>query len=65
MAEMAGSAIVGEVARGIFSGIISKHKDGSDGDSSSIERLEMACLKLDATIETSNQWQITDMALPH
>jgi hypothetical protein len=50
MAEMAGSAIVGEVARGIFSGIINKHKDGSDGDSSSIERLEMACLKLDATI---------------
>jgi hypothetical protein len=64
MAEMASSAIVGEVVGRIFSNIINKDKDGSDeGDSSSIERLEMACIKLDATIETSNKWQITDVAL--
>lgn len=63
MAEMASSAIVGEVVNRIFSGIINKHKGGSDGDSSNIERLEMACIKLNATIETSNHWQITDMAL--
>ncbi|CAD6254372.1 unnamed protein product [Miscanthus lutarioriparius] len=63
MAEMASSAIVGEVVGQIFSSIIDKYNDGSDGDSSNIERLEMACIKLDATIETSDHWQITDVAL--
>ncbi|PAN41960.1 hypothetical protein PAHAL_8G113400 [Panicum hallii] len=63
-AEIASCAIVGEVVGRIFSGIIDHNKDRSDeGDNSSLERLEMACIKLDATIETSEKWQITDVAL--
>ncbi|KAL6885522.1 hypothetical protein ACP4OV_010301 [Aristida adscensionis] len=63
MAEMAGSAIVGEVVHRILSGILNKNKDRSDGDNNNIERLEMACIKLDATLEMSNKWQITDKSL--
>uniref|UniRef100_A0A0E0KM27 Uncharacterized protein n=1 Tax=Oryza punctata TaxID=4537 RepID=A0A0E0KM27_ORYPU len=37
----------------IFSGIISKHVDNSDGGN--IERLEMAHIKMEAAIETSNK----------
>jgi len=36
MAEMASSAIVGEVVGQIFSSIIDKYNDGSDGDSSNL-----------------------------
>ncbi|KAB8094637.1 hypothetical protein EE612_021876, partial [Oryza sativa] len=48
--------------RGIFSGVISKYEDNSnEGDN--IERLEMAQIKMEAAIKTSNKWQITDMPL--
>ncbi|XP_006653099.1 uncharacterized protein LOC102717336 [Oryza brachyantha] len=62
MAEIVRSAIVGEAVSRIFSGIISKHEDNSD-EGDNIERLEMAHIKIEAAIETSNKWQITDMPL--
>lgn len=62
MDETVKSAIVGEAIRGIFSGVISKYEDNSnEGDN--IERLEMAQIKMEAAIKTSNKWQITDMPL--
>uniref|UniRef100_A0A0D9ZGA6 Uncharacterized protein n=1 Tax=Oryza glumipatula TaxID=40148 RepID=A0A0D9ZGA6_9ORYZ len=62
MDETVRSAIVGEAIRGIFSGVISKYEDNSNGGDN-IERLEMAQIKLEAAIKTSNKWQITDTPL--
>ncbi|KAL5215223.1 hypothetical protein ABZP36_004375 [Zizania latifolia] len=62
MAEMVRSAIVGEAVSRIFSGIISKHEDNSGGGGK-VERLEMAHIKMEAAIEISNKWQITDTPL--
>uniref|UniRef100_A0A0D9W1S5 Uncharacterized protein n=1 Tax=Leersia perrieri TaxID=77586 RepID=A0A0D9W1S5_9ORYZ len=62
MAEAVGSAIVGDAVRRTFTGIISKNEDSSD-EGGNIERLEMAHIKMEAAIETSNKWQITDTPL--
>lgn len=68
MAEIVSSAIVGEVVSRIFSGITTrKDEDKSDeatrGDGQ--ERLEMARIKMEAALETSDKWQITDVSLLH
>lgn len=62
MSEAISSAVVGEAVSRIFSAIISKHEDGS-GEESELERLEMAHIKMEAAIDTSNKWQITDVPL--
>uniref|UniRef100_N1R4E6 Uncharacterized protein n=1 Tax=Aegilops tauschii TaxID=37682 RepID=N1R4E6_AEGTA len=70
MAEMVKSAIVAEAVNRIISGIAptSKIEDktygGSSGDGG-IERLEMARIKMEAALQTSNKWQITDTSIFH
>ncbi|XP_062188478.1 uncharacterized protein LOC133891752 [Phragmites australis] len=64
MAEMVSSAIVQETVSLIVSGLAHKHegKEKSNTDAN-LERLEMAHIKLEAALETSNKWQITDASL--
>ncbi|XBI32272.1 hypothetical protein VPH35_055743 [Triticum aestivum] len=70
MAEMVKSAIVGEGVSWIFSGIAaaSKTEDKPDVEATggvSLERLEMARIKMEAALQTSDKWQITDTSLLH
>uniref|UniRef100_A0A0D9WV13 Uncharacterized protein n=1 Tax=Leersia perrieri TaxID=77586 RepID=A0A0D9WV13_9ORYZ len=58
MEEMVGSAVVNETVNRIISGLIDKHERKSSAEEH-IERLEMANIKLEAALETSNKWQIT------
>ncbi|TVU06866.1 hypothetical protein EJB05_46902, partial [Eragrostis curvula] len=62
MSEMVGSAIVGEAVSRVFSGIISKYVDNPD-ERANAERLEMAHIKMEAAVEMSSKWQITEMSL--
>ncbi|CAM0885285.1 unnamed protein product [Alopecurus aequalis] len=68
MAEMVSSAIVGEAVSRIFSGITTR-KDKAKSDEtavdSGVERLEMAHIKMEAALETSDKWQIIDASLLH
>ncbi|KAF7014921.1 unnamed protein product [Triticum aestivum] len=66
MAEMVGSLVVGEVVSRTSSFLISKHKERSASASStgeSLERLEMAHIKMEAALEVSARWQVTDVAM--
>uniref|UniRef100_A0ACD5XBH4 Uncharacterized protein n=1 Tax=Avena sativa TaxID=4498 RepID=A0ACD5XBH4_AVESA len=68
MAEMVSSAIVGETVNRIYSAITTgKDKDESDKMTrdGGLERLEMAGIKMEAALETSDKWQITDVSLLH
>lgn len=70
MAEMVKSAVVGEGVSWIFSSIVaaSKTEDHADEEASGgggLERLEMARIKMEATLQMSNKWQITDTSLLH
>ncbi|VAH82274.1 unnamed protein product [Triticum turgidum subsp. durum] len=70
MAEMVSSAIVGEAVSLIFSGIApsSRNDDKSDEEAAGgggLERLEMARIKMEAALETSDRWQISDRSLLH
>ena len=68
MAEIVKSVIVGEAVSRIISGIAptSKRPDRSVEESAEgcgLERLEMAHIKIEDAVQTSNNWQITDMSL--
>lgn len=65
MAEMVGSVVVGEVVSRTSSFLISKHKarSASACTSESLERLEMAHIKMEAALEVSTRWQVTDVAM--
>nr|CDM83473.1 unnamed protein product [Triticum aestivum] len=70
MAEMVKSTIVGEAVSRIISGIAptSKRPDRSVEEAAGdggLERLEMAHIKMEATLHTSDKWQITDVPLLH
>ncbi|KAF0926107.1 hypothetical protein E2562_021821 [Oryza meyeriana var. granulata] len=58
MAEVVSSAVVHETVNRIISGLIDKYEQKS-GAEVQMERLEMAHIKLEAALETSNKWQIT------
>ncbi|KAF2921253.1 hypothetical protein DAI22_07g016800 [Oryza sativa Japonica Group] len=58
MEEMVGSAIVHETVNKIVSGLIDRCEQKSSAQDH-LERLEMAQIKLDFALETSNKWQIT------
>uniref|UniRef100_A0A0E0KM29 Rx N-terminal domain-containing protein n=1 Tax=Oryza punctata TaxID=4537 RepID=A0A0E0KM29_ORYPU len=62
MAETVSSAIVGEAVSIIFSRVIRKN-EGSSEEGDNIERLEMAHIKIEAAVETSIKWQITNTSL--
>ncbi|XBI32259.1 hypothetical protein VPH35_055731 [Triticum aestivum] len=61
MAEMVSSAIVGEAVSRIFFGLAtsSKVKDKWDGEvaGGGLERLEMACIKMEVALKMSDNWK--------
>ncbi|KAM3335690.1 hypothetical protein ACQJBY_029906 [Aegilops geniculata] len=68
MDEMVKSAIVGEGVSWIFSSIAAASKTEEKPDLEAtrcggLERLEMARIKMEAALQTSNKWQITDTSL--
>ncbi|KAF8713961.1 hypothetical protein HU200_027948 [Digitaria exilis] len=64
MAEMVSSAVVNEAVSQIMSDLISRHEEKQKSKAKeSLERLEMAHIKLDAALGTSEKWQITDASL--
>ncbi|EMS46285.1 hypothetical protein TRIUR3_25693 [Triticum urartu] len=67
MAEMVSSAIVGEAVSRIISGIATNkdHDKTDEAAEGGLERLEMARIRMEAALETSNKWQITDTPLLH
>ncbi|VAH85060.1 unnamed protein product [Triticum turgidum subsp. durum] len=68
MAEIIKSAIIGETVTQIFSGITNRKDDDKSDEAiggSGLERLEMAHIKMEAALEMSNKWQITDVSLIH
>uniref|UniRef100_A0A0D9WV12 Uncharacterized protein n=1 Tax=Leersia perrieri TaxID=77586 RepID=A0A0D9WV12_9ORYZ len=62
MEEMVGSAIVHETVNKIISGLIDRCEQKSSAEDH-LERLEMAQIKLELALETSNKWQITSAPL--
>uniref|UniRef100_A0A0D9WV11 Uncharacterized protein n=1 Tax=Leersia perrieri TaxID=77586 RepID=A0A0D9WV11_9ORYZ len=58
MEEMVRSAIVHETVNKVMSGLLDKYEQKSSGEDR-LERLEMAQIKLEFALETSNKWQIT------
>jgi predicted ATP-binding protein involved in virulence len=62
MAEMVSSAIVGETVNRIMSSITGKDEEKSK-QKENIERLEMAHIKMEAVLQVSDRWQITEVPL--
>nr|XP_034569389.1 uncharacterized protein LOC117833901 isoform X3 [Setaria viridis] len=64
MAELISSAIVQETVGQILSGLVQKYEEKEESNEKrNLERLEMAHIRLEAALETSNNWQITDASL--
>ena len=64
MAEIVSSAVVQETVSQILSGLAKKYEVKEESNSSrNLERLEMAHIKLEAALQTSEKWQITDGSL--
>ena len=64
MAESVSTAIVQETVSQILSGIVQKYEEKEESNANrNLERLEMAHIRLEAALETSNKWQITDASL--
>ncbi|CAL5078010.1 unnamed protein product [Urochloa decumbens] len=64
MAEMVSSAVVHEAVSQILSDLINRHEGKEKSNANeNLERLEMAHIKLEAALETSEKWQITDASL--
>ena len=66
MAEMVSSAVVHETVSQIVSDLINRHEEKQKSKTDeNMERLELAHIKLEAALETSEKWQITDASLLH
>ncbi|CAN6181029.1 unnamed protein product [Urochloa humidicola] len=64
MAELVSTAIVQETVSQILSGLVQKYEEKEESNEKrNLERLEMAQIRLEAALETSNKWQITDASL--
>ncbi|RCV09902.1 hypothetical protein SETIT_2G067200v2 [Setaria italica] len=64
MAELVSSAIVQETVGQILSGLVQNYEEKEESNKKrNLERLEMAHIRLEAALETSNKWQITDASL--
>ncbi|PUZ40562.1 hypothetical protein GQ55_9G433900 [Panicum hallii var. hallii] len=64
MAEIVSSAVAEVVITQIVSRVLDKQTPGRrPSQEESLERLEMAHIKLEAALETSNKWRITDASL--
>ncbi|CAN6362617.1 unnamed protein product [Urochloa humidicola] len=62
MAEVVGSAVIGETVSTIISSLGRKVEEKADL-SENIERLEIAQIKMEAALDMSNKWQINNMPL--
>ncbi|KAF0908287.1 hypothetical protein E2562_024702 [Oryza meyeriana var. granulata] len=58
MGEIVSSAVIHETVNKIISGLIDKYEQKSSAEEQ-MERLEMAQIKLEIALETSDKWQIT------
>jgi hypothetical protein len=64
MAEVVSSAIVQETVSQVLSGLVQKYEEKEESNvNRNLERLEMAHIRLEAALETSERWQITDVSL--
>ena len=65
MAEIVGSALVHETVSQVLSNLVQKYEDKEESSANrrNLERLEMAHIRLEAALETSEKWQITDASL--
>jgi len=64
MAEMVNSAVIQESINQIISGLVQKYEEKEETNAiRNIERLEMAHIRLEAALETSIKWQITDTSM--
>ena len=64
MAESVSTAIVQETVSQILSGIVQKYEEKEESNANrNFEWLDMAHIKLEAALETSKKWQITDPSL--
>ncbi|KAG0542403.1 hypothetical protein BDA96_02G100900 [Sorghum bicolor] len=66
MAKMVSSVVIQESFSQIISGLVQKYEQKEETNAiRHIERLEMAHIRLEAALETSEKWQITDASLLH
>jgi len=64
MAEIVTSAVVQETVSQVLSGLVQKYEKKEESNViRNLERLEMAHIRLEAALETSEKWQITDVSL--
>ncbi|WVZ61669.1 hypothetical protein U9M48_011507 [Paspalum notatum var. saurae] len=64
MAEIISSAVVQETVSQVISNLVQKYEEKEESNANrSLERLEMAHIRLEASLETSDKWQITDTSL--
>ena len=64
MARVVSSAVVQESVSQILSGLFQKYEVKHDSTlSRNLEKLEMAYIRLEAALEISEKWQITDASL--
>jgi hypothetical protein len=64
MAEIVGSAVVQESVSQIVSGLFQKYEEKWNSNAfRNIERLEMAHIRLEAILQISDKWDITDTSL--
>ena len=64
MVESVNTAIVQETVSQILSGIVQKYEEKEESNASiNLERLEMAHIRLEAALETSDEWKITDTSM--
>ena len=64
MSEIVTSAVVQETVSQVVSGLVQKYEEKEESNViRNLERLEMAHIRLEAALETSEKWQITDASL--
>jgi len=64
MAEIVTSTVVQETVSQVLSGLVQKYEDKEESNViRNLERLEMAHIRLEAALETSEKWQITYASL--
>ena len=59
---MVSSVVAQDTVSQILSGLVQRYAESNDANRN-FERLEMAHIRLEAALETSNKWQITDASL--
>lgn len=64
MAEMISSAVAHEAVNQVLSSIKERY-EGNSGAKGHMERMEMAHIKLEAALETSDKWIVTSVPLIH